>query len=201
MASTTGLVIIKRFTYRDDPNEEWSNKYWLTGPPPNDEQSWTDLFNELASHEKTVYTLHTSIVAGIGYNDNTPGAHAVWVHDLRAAGSIPGTLTESTATNRFAGDQAAVVEWRVNRKNSRGKWIYLRKYFHDAYAPEDGDPDALFGGQRGAAGSFAVTLYSGGLNGHAIADKFGVVPTNVHGVSDWLTTRTLERRGKRPTPP
>ena len=200
MVAATGIVIIKKFTYRGDPNEEFSNKYWLTGDPPGPSSEWAGLFDVLVAQEKACYVPQVHVVGGYGYNDNTPGAQSIWSVDLEALGTtVPGTLTAAQGFT-YAGDQAGMLEWQTDRKNSRGKWVYLRKYFHggithytnvDEIAPE------------------AVTAYET-LGTHL---RDGTIPQAVgrkirsqkqdenlqsmH-ASKWITTRTLKRRGKRP---
>src|SRR6266576_5818486 len=94
MASVVGLTIIKRFTYRGDENEEWSNTYHLSGAVPADSAAWDDLFGLVAANEKQVYPPTTLITRAYGYDSDADNAPAVWTKDLRAADEeIPGGLT------------------------------------------------------------------------------------------------------------
>jgi len=198
MAAATGLVITKRFTYRGDATEEWSNKYWLTGDPPSSSAGWKTLFDQLVNIEKACYTSASSVVGGIGYADNTPGAHAVWTVDLDVNGPVvPGTLTP-VAGMSFAGDQAGMLEWRTERKNSRGKWIYLRKYFHGGMN-DSTNPDLINTGTHDAYTTLGAALFSGTWPGarKVRSQKQDEVLTAT--VGSWnVTTRSLKRRGKRP---
>jgi hypothetical protein len=185
-------------TYRGDTTEEWSNKYWLTGTPPNTSADWRTLFDAMVNLEHTCYTARSVVVSGIAYDDNSDGAHAVWTVDLAALGqTVPGALTEA-AGHDFAGDQVGVVEWRTNRKNSRGKWIYLRKYFHSGI--EDfTDPDLIAGTTKGNYTAFASHLFLGDTTmARKIRSQKQDEDLASHQVSDFTTTRTLKRRGRRP---
>lgn len=199
MAEATGLTIVKRFTYRGDANEEWSNKYWLTGTPPPDPAGWDVLLDELVALEKACYTPQTSVVAAYGYDDNTPGAHSVWSWDADVSPpAVPGTLTAAQGIN-YAGDQAGMVEWQTDRKNSRGKWIYLRKYLHGGITHYT-NPDEIAPETLAAYTAYAEALAdgSGGLQGRQLrsqAQDESIINTYP---SRWITTRTLKRRGKRP---
>jgi len=193
------ITVVKEMAYRDNPNEEWSNTYGFGGPTPPDSASWHALLNELAAVEKTVYLQTCKIVGAYGYigwpsKDN----HAVWGIDLRVAPNspIPGTYVP-TGTDVMAGDQAAWIRWHVDRRTSNGKPVYLRKYYHHgAVNPPDGLEAGLVAalenlGQKLQDGSWSTTGYG------PIYDP-GDAPVLAHGVSPFVTTRTLKRRGKRP---
>jgi len=184
-------------SYRDDA-EEWSNKYWLTGTPPVDTPGWQALFDQLVNAERRVIPTGLKYVGGIGYDDNAQGAHAVWTFQY-APGSEPAGLYTAGATEHYgAGDQAAMVEWRTNRKNARGKWVYLRKYFHGVMV-ENTDPDKVGAGQLTQFDTFALELLDGSwAGGRKIRSQRQDEDLFSHTASPWVTTRTLKRRGKRP---
>jgi hypothetical protein len=196
MATATGLVIRKKFLYRNN-EEEWSNKYWLTGAPPTTSAEWRTLFDQLVLLETRIYRPATQVVGGIGYKDNDPHAFADWVLDLELEGTpVPGTLVVA-AGNEMAGDQASMLEWRTERKNTRGKWIYLRKYFHD-------------GGKQAAAPDYIETALSGVLDqlgtdlmmgtwagGRKIRSQKQDEIIQASISSPYVTTRTLKRRAKK----
>jgi len=199
MASATGLTVVKKFTYRGDATEEWGNTYWLTDAPPATSAEWRILFDNFVADERTVYSAGSKVVRGLGYNDDTPKAHAVWTVDLEALGQeVPGSLT-SASTVHFAGDQAGVVEWRTERKNTRGKWIYLRKYFHGGFVSPV-DQDRLAGETAAAYAAWGQMLFDGsGSAGRQIRSQKQVEPLASHQHIEFVTTRTLNRRGKRPS--
>lgn len=198
MATATGLVITKRFTYRGLPDEEWSNKYWFTGAPPATDQAWMDLFNDVQTHERKCYSSATKVVSAIGYNDNDPHAHAVWTFAFGTGTEPPGELTGDAADNPFAGDQAGMLEIRTSRKNTRGKWVYLRKFLHSGFS--DGvDRDKISANTHLAYTVFLTYLSNGTVLGsrRLRSQKQDETLTVLH-AGDWVTTRTLKRRGKRP---
>jgi hypothetical protein len=193
-----GLTVVKQFTYRGDGTEEWSNKYFLTGPPPDDEISWQQAFDDLCSHELHLYTPSSAIMAGYGYNDNDEHAHAVWSVDYRGTAGVPGDLTLTGAEHKVAGDQAAMIEWRTSRKNSRGKWVYLRKYIHDVSA-NTALPDETSVSFRQVAETYATRMMDGSLlGGRRLRSRTHDEVLTAAIVPDFITTRTLKRRGKRP---
>jgi len=197
MASATGLVVTKKFTYRDQ-DEYWSNKYWFQGAPPGPSTEWRTLFDALVLHEKNCYTAATTVTGGYGYNDNSDSAHAVWSVDLELlAQTVPGALTVPAA-NVMAGDQAGMFEFQTQRKNSRGKWIYLRKYMHDG-GIDPLDRDRIDGNTQAAYDGFIAALKDGTWSsGRIIRSQKQDETFNWGARSEWVTTRTLKRRGKRP---
>jgi hypothetical protein len=199
MAAQNGIIVTKSFDYRGVP-EEWSNKYWFTQTAPFTSAQFRAVFDNIASHEKTLFSSATTIVGGRGYNDNDEHAHSVWEVDLTLAPDtpIPGTLAPGAA-ERQAGDSAVFVWWKTSRKNTRGKPIYLRKYFHDVYneagPPHDGVADL----QKLAMQAFAEGFYTQNFLGFGLAAQGHPDEQLVaYGAHPWITTRTLKRRGKRP---
>lgn len=197
MAALTSVILIKRFIYRDNPNEEYSNRYYLRNTPPSDSASWNLLITDLIGHEKAFVPTNHHYVRAYGYNDDAENAQAVHLKDFTADGDeIAGIYTPIGFTG--SGDQAACLEWKTDRKNSRGKWIYLRKYFHSPDI-ENNQHDTLQPGYVTLLEAFGNELapnggaFYGGIRSRTHAD-------NIVSVSaiPWSTTRTLKRRGKRP---
>lgn len=195
MAATPYLTIVKSFTYRDAP-EEWSNSYHFTGADPADAAEWKALADEVIAAEALALADVHTIVRAVGHKAGV--AVADWSYDYAAASEeTPGAL--ATGTSRLtSGDVAAWIRWSTDQLTSKGKPIYLRSYFHGLFAASATEPDKLE-----ATMSTAMTTY-----GQAWADGFasgarkragpnGAVGQTVL-VSEFLTTRTLERRGKRP---
>lgn len=200
MAALTGLTTIKRFLYRGDSNEEFSNTYWFTGSVPADSAAWRALFDALVNQEKLVLQPGVSVIGGYAYDDNADGATSVWSVDLRVPPNSPvaGTYDRGTGISG-AGDQAAWVRWGLDKLNSKGKRVYLRKYFHDC-GIEAGGGDSLLATYIAALNGLGAKLQDGSfLDGRTICDRKdpGVDVLN-HGASTYVTTRTLKRRGKRP---
>lgn len=193
-----GLTIIKRFTYRGAP-EEWSNHYHLTGDDPASPGDWRDLFDAMCDLEKALFDENTQIVAGYGYDNDAPSSHNVWSVDLTIAPNTPvdGIFSLASGSEPGAGDSAAWVRWGLDRLNSDGKRVYLRKYFHPAYTYPD--PDTISAPWITQAAAFGGYLQDDiGIDGRTIRDVGGADVIG-HAVSSYSTTRTLKRRGKRPT--
>lgn len=192
-----GITIIFSFTYRTQ-TEEWSQQYHLD----SDFTGLTD-FNTTADALRTALkpTLPsaTTFERAYGYHDTDD--NAAFTRNWRDLSDLQtGTLSPTTGV-KCPGDAAATVRWLTARVNSRGRKIYLRKYFHDVlYTPGEADHDALSGDQSGPLNTFATNAITTGWSGHKLAGPDGVIPTTPV-VSPWITTRTLRRRGRRPPPP
>jgi hypothetical protein len=170
----------------------------LTGATPADSTAWRSLFDNIVLNEKPLYTAATSVIRGYGY-DKVPakGDHAIWSVDLRPTSTtVPGTLVPSTNA-KFAGDQASWIRWSLNRYNSKGKRIYLRKYFHDGVVVSTGG-DTLLPAYTSILQTFGNFMMGSSVGGsRTICDKLGNTPI-ASVPSTYVTTRTLKRRSKRP---
>jgi hypothetical protein len=200
MAAQVGLTIVKRFTYRTDASEEFSNTYHLTGSVPADAAAWRTLFNALVVVEKAVYDSTVSVIRGYGYDSDADDATAVWSVDLTVSPDTPvaGTLVVSGAV-RTPGDCAVWARWKTSRLNTKGKPIYLRKYFHPAWATGAGSAENVIPAQTTALNALGAKLQDGSFAEARTITARGHTDTIVnHGASTWSTTRTLKRRGKRP---
>lgn len=196
-APSTYITVIKRFTYRGDASEEWSNSYALSGSTPADSGAWRTLFDALVLQEKTLYNAGVTVVAGYGY-DGIPekGDHAIWSVDMTVSPNTPVAGTLSGAGSVMSGDQAAWVRWGLDRFNPYGKRVYLRKYFHGGILIANGG-DTLSATTTTNLTAFGAKLRDGSFAGaRTIVDKDGNVPIG-HAVSPFVTTRTLKRRSKR----
>lgn len=197
MAAACGLTVVKKFTYRGDANEEWSNQYWFTGGAPADAAAWDALWTALVAQEKTLYNLSVSIIKGYGYDQDIEKPTAVYVKDLTLA-PIAGTFNEA-GTQTGAGDTANWIRWYTGRLNTKGKKIYLRKYFHPAYCKPVPDVDQTATTWRTAAQLVATKLQDGTFVGGRKLTAKGHSDAVTGGVpSTYTTVRTLKRRGKRP---
>ena len=193
------LTIVKRFTYRGNAQEEWSNSYALSGATPADSPAWRTLFDALVAEEKKLYLAESSVVSGYGY-DSIPvkGDSAIWSVDLTVTPNSPvvGVLPASAGA-KMAGDQASWVRWGLDRFNTKGKRVFLRKYFHNGLI-QGAIPDSLYPAYTTALDAFGLKLRDGTFTGgRRISDKDGTTIVG-HAVSPYSTTRTLKRRGKRP---
>lgn len=197
----TGVTLTKQCMYRGNV-EYWSNTYWffVAGPPAGDVE-WPQIVEDLWESEKKVLPATTTLVQAYGYNDRTYKSHAVY-DEARSPGT-PGTFPPPVPTVEFAGDQAAMVGWKTDHKNSRGKWVYLRKYLHNGFVQE-AQPDFLQASYIAALDQYAIEIqgFRGGLVPGPSKDDptpgvYTITDTVVH---NYVTTRTLKRRGKRPVP-
>src|SRR5262252_505980 len=122
MAAVTGLTVVKSFTYRDVPGEEFANTYHFKGPPPGDDASWLVLLNDVVAQERTCYPAAVSWVRSYGYDSDDPAANHVFFHDFNQPGPPPtGSLTAPAGGTLMAGDQAAFMQWGTDGKSTRGK--------------------------------------------------------------------------------
>lgn len=193
MATEWGITTIKRFTYRGT-SEDWSNTYYFEGTQPADFSGFENIAEAIAAQEKSFLPSTHEVVEWYGYVEGQDESE----HHGFLTGN-QGTLT-TTGGTIAPGDAAFWVRWPTGVNNSKGKPIYLRKYYHGAVA-DNTNHDNVLAGQRTAAKTACDT----------ISDSLGIGPvTNAGGdkpasdectVSTYVTTRTLKRRGRRPPTP
>lgn len=195
------LTIVKSFSYRGAA-EEWSNSYFFTGATPSGPTDWHSLAMAVSVQEKTLYDSTQEIIKWIGHE---PGESvAVWSEDLVALSeTIPGTLAVGGAVVPQGGDSAAWIRYTTDGISSKGKPIYLRNYYHPAYAEGSTAAlaDSVSSTWQTAAEAFGTTWLDGayvvnGTERYRCGPKGGVAQSRQ--VSAFVTTRTLERRGRRP---
>ena len=193
------LRIDKSFSYRGAA-ERWSNRYHLNGSVPATQAEWLAITNALVAIEKTLYPPGVTVVFASGYASDT--GPAVYTRDFTVAPDavVPGTLAPGTGV-QLGGDEAFWVRWFCGQTNSRGKKIYLRKYFHNAYRDASGGgQDTLATPQKTAALTFSTSMNGFAVTGYAtraICDKAGNLAISQNVVT-FVTTRTLKRRGGSP---
>jgi len=196
MAAVTGLTLVKKFTYRTNPNEEFSNTYHFKNSPPGDDASWTVLMNDVVAKERLVFPSSVSYSRAYGYDSDDAKAHHVFSHDFTVPGPPPIGGGVSSA-HPMAGDQAACVFWKTARLNSRGKPIYLRKYLH-AGQMSTSDADILDTSYFNELEAYAdITSGVNAIHGGLRSRLHDETIQDGHSTG-WATTRTLKRRGKRP---
>lgn len=128
-----------------------------------------------------------------GYAAGTEAAVAHISADDKPAIATVGSNSNSQNTS---GDQAFWVRWKTPAKTSKGKPIYLRKYFH-GFAKDA--TDGIANGVRSAATIYAGKMTDGTLpGGFAICAPQGA-PGGISKVPSFTTTRTLKRRGADPS--
>jgi hypothetical protein len=194
------LTIIKSFQYRGAV-EEFSNSYVISGTAPTTAGEWTAWGEKLKDVERPVLPFVVTFVEWYGYS---PGSWETKPSHIDAHGTYAaatnGSLTVSGGSPA-PGDAAVWVRWDTGQYTSRGKKIYLRKYFHGAYSG-GATADTVLPAQVTALAAYGAKMYDGAsLIGTArMARHTGTLPI-AHSVGPFITTRTLKRRGKRnPTP-
>lgn len=194
VADTPSIVLVQSFTYRDAP-EEWSNRYHFTGTAPADVTGWHDLAVALFTLVKPCLPATNTLVRAYGYLNDTD--HAVATVDFTVSPYTPIAGTATVSGNVAPGDAAMTVRWKTDRLTSKGKPIYLRKYFHGVLL-NTADTDKIAAAQETALSTFATAVLSdwGSTSSH-LAGPDGVTP-HAPAASIWATTRTLKRRGRRP---
>lgn len=192
--SNPKVTIVKRFTWRGTA-EEWSNSYSFSGPVPADNTEWLTLCNAIADSEVNCYMSSHAVVTYYGYADGDQPS--VFQYDFAALGQTPkpGKLTGASGEAPVQGDGAAWVRCLVGQ-SSKGKNVYVRKYFHGVW--NSGDPDTTGTRTVTNLGAHANLMISGNLPGGrkwcSPTGRAAIAPY----VGRFITTRTLKRRGKRP---
>jgi hypothetical protein len=191
-----GIVAVMTMTYRDAP-EEWSQKYHFQGDAPSDPAGWRSLCDDFVALLAPALASRVTILRFQCYEDTDDTS--VYTYNLAAfAGTVAGTYTLVADCQGYAqGDDAALVRWNTGRVSSRGKPVYLFKYFHSP-AQSSGDVDKPSDSYKARLATFAAAVEAVSGDWPGIADKTGTAPVGQLAES-YLTTRTLKRRGRRPS--
>lgn len=191
MPDTPSITLNKTMTYRGK-QEVFSNTYHFSGTTPANDADWHALALAIWGAEKPIMNADVKFVGYLGYAAGNE--HAVSIKNYLEDGTAPIPATNGFGIGGVAGDTAIWVRWVTPNRTSRGKRIYLRKYFH--HAPTTGD--TLDDNLKTACLTYANKMIDGTLPGGAkICGPQGAVASNPS-VSPFVTTRTLKRRGKRP---
>lgn len=195
MPDTPSIVIVKKFTYRNAA-EEYSNRYHFSGTTPADTAAWKALADAIITAERGCYMASTSFIKAYGYVAGNENSVAQIDYAIAPNVIVSGNGTGFTGLT-CPGDVAATIRWYTGASSSRGKKIYCRKYMHDV-VQEAGQPDKLHATQKTALQTFAAKMIDGTLPGAARYCGPQGASLSAPLVDQWLTTRTLKRRGKRP---
>lgn len=199
MAPQPSITIVKTFTYRGSP-EEWTNTYHFTNDAPTTQTRWKALADAIIAAEKLVFDSNCSVTSAYGHKAGVKTRDWFWDYAAHAT-SVPGTFAVGAGT-RQAGDAALWLRWSTDQLTSKGKPIYLRSYYHSVFAAGGAATtvDNAFSNQKTALETYGaawITGFSDGTVTHARSGPNGAVGLAPSLASSFLTTRTLERRGKR----
>lgn len=192
MPDTPSITINKDFTYRGK-REVWSNTYHFSGTTPANDADWLTLALAIWNAEKGALMSNVKFAGYLGYAAGNN--HAVSIKDYVADGTTQPAGALGTSVGNAPGDVAVWVRWRLPTRNSRGKWNYLRKYFH-------GVP--VFTDQVGPEAVTALTAYAGKMTdgtlpgGAKLCGAQGEV-AGVSKIAPFASYRELKRSGKRPS--
>lgn len=196
MPDTPSITINKVFTYRAQ-SEVYSNTYHFSGTTPANDADWQALARAIWASEKTFLDAGHKFAGYLGYAASNN--HAVSILDLMETGTgdTPGTYTMVAGEVAAPGDSAMWVRWATPDRTSRGKRIYLRKYFHGVHY--NANTEKISGSQVAALAAHGAKMTDGTLPGSAkVCGPQGAVAGAVL-TSTFPTTRTLKRRGRRPS--
>jgi hypothetical protein len=182
-----GLVVVYEFPYRGAA-EEYSQRYHLDDDF-SDEADFIATADAFVTAWKPTSTNVVKINRIYGYHDTDDDAAYVQLYTSSNVGTLSAGVSIPTP-----GDDAVWVRWDTERTNSRGKRVYLRKYFHPALTTGPPNQDVAWTTQRTALETFANNATSTGWNGKHLAGPDGLVPGGGVASSTYITTRTLKRR-------
>lgn len=192
MPDTPSITINKRMTYRLVP-EVTSNTYHFSGTTPTSDADWSALALAIWNAEKPCYPAGVEYVGYLGYEAGNEFAVSIKDYVADGVAPIPGTAPHNA--NIAPGDTAATIRWTTPDRTSRGTRIYLRKYFHEPNFSND-SLDATY---KTALATYGAKMIDGSLpGGFKVCGPQGAVASNPF-VAPFVTTRTLKRRGKRPS--
>jgi hypothetical protein len=201
VAAVLGITTVKAFTYRDVAGEQWSNTYHFDAIPPSSDATWKIVVDALANAEALALPTGCKVVQAYGYNSDDPLAASVYGWNYTVGGDEKlGTQGPPGDAQHIAGDQAVMFFAKTDQRNSKGRNIFLRKYWHGGYALAS-DPDKISATYKSALQTFCDKLAGGTIVELGVwrAQREPSVILS-HGVDPWITTRTLKRRGKKKKP-
>lgn len=191
-----GVVLYKTFTWRG-AIEEWGNTYHFVGSSPTDPAGWRALVDALVTQEKAVLANSVTIDRAICY-DNTDHS-SVYSYNLAAfAGVVPGTYDPAAHSSYVQeGGSSYMARWDTGRRSSKGKPIFLRKYWHPAIYSL-GAPDAVSASMLALVSTFAGAIISSAGAWPGLAGPDGVAPVG-HLANTYTNYRDLRKGRRRPT--
>jgi hypothetical protein len=138
-----------------------------------------------------------TIIGALCYEDMTDDA--VYSYDMVAYDAdLAGERTGSDG-NLMSGDDAIWIRFATGRVSDQGKPIYLRKYFHGVFSSSSSAPDTFSAAQRTAFQTLAAAVLDTSGDWPGLGDLQGAALPGGYLTSSYITTRTLKRRGRRPS--
>ena len=194
--AAAGITIVKSFLYRG-VYEEWSNTYHLSAAPSS-RANWIALANALGAAESPCMSSSVTYQRALCYAD-TDNASTYTLYNGSDLTANSGGCSAGSDVHA-SGDQAAVLSWNTGLSGSTGKAVWLRKYFHGSFVKVYSNQDSISTTLAANLATFGAALLTTAINGSIyFADKTGRRPDGPVRVDSVITTRTLKRRGKRPS--
>lgn len=194
--AAAGIVVINEFTWRDSP-EEWSQKYHFQGAGPGTPADWRALVDDFLDTYKSVIFTFVNVVRVQCYLNTDDDA--VYTYNLADFGGVvAGTATADVGAEGWGdGESGYLLRWNTGRSSSRGKPVYLFKYFH---------PALISSTDRDKISTAFVAILSGWADGirdaigswPGLADKTGARPVG-YLAETFVHRRQLRRGRRRPT--
>jgi hypothetical protein len=195
-SQTAFLTLEKSFPYRG-AREHWSNAYHLDNIPSSD-AIWSNLAAQIWDKERAFLPSEVQWEYSYGHTPGTPPV-LVWEADEPPVGEggTAGAFVPIPSDDHTPGDVAMWIRYSTTQKNTLGKPIYLRNYFHGVYC-EPGS-DTVSAGQRAALDLFGTAFVAGFPSGGTTFRRAGPrgAVAQGHLVGQFATTRTLKHRGRR----
>jgi hypothetical protein len=198
-SDTAILTVEKSFPYRG-AREHWSNAYHLDQIPASS-AIWDGLVSAISNLEPPMFPASVQFERVTGHLPGTPPV-LVYEYDFPPAGEggPTGSFTPIATEHECPGDDAVWVRYGTTQKTVRGKPIFLRNYYHAVFY--DATPDTFSARQKVAFDALGAAWVTGiNVQGTTFrrAGPRGAVAQN-HATDQFITTRTLKRRGRRKKP-
>jgi hypothetical protein len=188
------VLMVSEFTYRGQ-REEFSNRFSFKGPAPSGDTAWKALTDKIITALQPCFDADVTFVRAYGYGANQIGA--IFVHDYKTPGPPSAGTAIWTGAALAAGDAAITGRLTSDKISKRGKHVYSRSYWHGAHAMNATNGDQVLPAQQAALTTFLTGYTQATID--PIFDSCLPDLTNTHSphVDQWMTTRTLKKRGKR----